>query len=216
MNKQNLSPERFIKNAVLQTVSLQGSDVQLYVPDLRMVQEVYQRGEIPFPFWSKVWPAAIALSEFVIRHPSFVQDKKVLELGGGLGLPSLAAASFAADVLCTDHAPEAVSMAMLTAQLHQLKNFHTALLDWNHLPEDLRADVVLLSDINYEPTAFAALMKMIDHFLGKGATLLLSTPQRLMAKEFVFPLLEHCIEQEEIHVGQPGNDTVVTVMVLQQ
>jgi hypothetical protein len=33
-----------------------------------------------------------------------------------------------------------------------------ALLDWNALPEDLAADVVLLSDINYEPEAFDALL----------------------------------------------------------
>lgn len=48
-----------------------------------------------FPYWSKCWPSAIALSNFIAKNQALIQDKQVLELATGLGLPSLVAARFA-------------------------------------------------------------------------------------------------------------------------
>jgi predicted nicotinamide N-methyase len=118
--------------------------------------------------------------------------------------------------LCTDGAPEAVQLAQLSGTKNNLQNFSTAVIDWNNLPRVLEADVVLLSDVNYDPVAFTALIKMINSFILKDVTVILSTPQRLVAKEFVLPLLQHAIQQEEITVRQQGKDTVTTVMVLRQ
>lgn len=214
MKEQHLSPNSLIEQAALQTFVLHDHKVQLYVPDAKAVQEAYRRNEISFPYWSKVWPAAIALTEFVLLHPAFIQNKRVVELGAGLGLPSLFAARFASSVLCTDHSPEAVQLAQLSAQHNNLSNIQTALLDWNHLPKDLEADVVLLSDINYEPDAFHALMKMVNHFMMKKTILLLSTPQRLMAKDFISPLQAFCTSRQEMDVRHEGKQVMISVMVL--
>jgi len=198
----------------LQKIEFHNGVVELFVPEATAVKEAYQKEKIAFPFWSQVWPAAKALTQFLLTNSFYTENKSVLEIGAGLGLPSLVAARNATAVLCTDSSTEAVQVVAQSATYCALTNFTTAVLDWHHLPQDLVADVLLLSDINYEPDAFPALRKMLDHFLEKGTTVLLSTPQRLMAKAFVLALLPHCIKQEELLVKDGNENVIVTVMVL--
>lgn len=51
------------------------------------------------------WGAAVALAHLLARVPSLVHNKKVIELGGGTGLPSLVAAVPALNVIMTDRYP---------------------------------------------------------------------------------------------------------------
>jgi len=198
----------------LQKITLQNHCVGLFVPDADAVKELYQKGENAFPFWSQLWPAALALSEFLVLHSHYIKNKNVLELGAGLGLPSIIAAPYAASVLCTDLIPEAVNIAKRSAGYNHLRNFKTAVISWQHLPVDLKADVLLLSDVNYEPSAFDALMEMLGKFLQKETTVILGTPQRLMAKGFIAHLLHHCIEQTEMAITYSGETVPISVFVL--
>lgn len=199
----------------LQTIPLHPQPVTLYVPDANAVRTAYAKGEIPFPYWSQVWPAARALAQFIFSNPAFITSKHVLELGAGLGLPSLVAARFAASVHCTDVAPEAVEIVQASAGYSGLKNVYATVLDWHQLPPGLEAGVLLLSDINYEPAAFEQLRNVVTLFLEKNTRILVSTPQRLMAKEFIMPLLSHCSLQEEVIVDHDGRQVAITVMVLE-
>jgi predicted nicotinamide N-methyase len=200
----------------LQTINLAGTPVEIYVPELNAVKAVYEEGTIHFPYWSQVWPSAKALAQFLLSNPSYVNEKSVLELGAGLGLPSLVAARYAARVLCTDYVPEAVVAARQSAAHWQLKNFSAEVLNWQQLPAGLDAEVLLLSDINYEAVAFDTLQKVIGTFLQKGTTVVLSTPQRLVAKAFIAPLLANCIRQEEVAVRQREEEVPITILVLQK
>jgi predicted nicotinamide N-methyase len=186
----------------------------LFVPEPDAVEAAYRQAKIGSPYWSQVWPAAIALSEFIMAHPVYVKQKRVLELGAGLGLPSFIASEHAASVLCTDVAREAIDTVQRTAAYHSLINFETGVFDWLHLPEGLDVDVLLLSDINYDLPALGAVRKMINAFLASNTTILLSTPQRLMGREFISGLLPYCVHQEERIVPHAGTDVSITVMVL--
>lgn len=199
----------------LQTVSVQQEQLQLYVPEEEAVRNAYKKGDIPFPYWSQIWPAAKALAGFLLQHPHCTEKKKVVELGAGLGLPSLVAARNATHVLCTDMVPEAVATVQQSAAHLNLQNVAVEVLDWRHLPKDLKTDVLLLSDINYEPAAFALLQDVITLFLQKRATIILSTPQRLMAKDFIAPLLVDCTQQEEIKVLHNGENIAIAVVMLE-
>jgi predicted nicotinamide N-methyase len=195
---------------------LQGQVVEIFVPDAGVVQESYKDGKISFPYWSKVWPAALALAEFLILYPEWTKERKVLELGAGLGLPSIVAAANAFSVLCTDKEPEAIEMAQRSAEYKRLNNFQTAVMDWNTVAADGKADVILLSDVNYEPSSFAGLQNLVEQFLQQGYTLLLSTPQRLVAKAFIEPLVAVSVFQKEIEVISEGSKWINTVLVLQK
>eukprot|EP00397_Hematodinium_sp_SG-2012_P063400 GEMP01087488.1.p2 GENE.GEMP01087488.1~~GEMP01087488.1.p2 ORF type:complete len:105 (+),score=14.75 GEMP01087488.1:333-647(+) len=50
-----------------------------------------------------IWPSAQLLAEWIIDHPEKVRGKRVVELGCGAGLPSMAAAKVGAkEVIATD------------------------------------------------------------------------------------------------------------------
>lgn len=200
--------------STIQSFTFNTTTVQLVIPNAAAVQQWYeeQSSETAFPFWAKVWPAAVALANFLAQNQHFILHKNVLEIAAGLGLPSVYAAGFAHTVCCSDYVHEPLDFVLKSAQLNQLNNLTCEVLNWNNLPDDIEADVVLLSDINYEPSAFKILFSMLQRFLQEQTTVILSTPQRLMAKPFIEQLLPYCVYTEE----QQIDDTAISVYVLKQ
>lgn len=190
--------------------------VQLFVPDQSFIISQYQDGSLTSPYWSQVWPASIALSEFISNHSHLVLEKEVLELGAGLGLPSMMAAHYARSVICSDYESKAVELIKQSAQLNGLSNLKALCLDWNNLSPELKPDVLLLSDINYDQAAFEKLTSVLERFLEQETTIILSTPQRLMAKIFIAPLLTDCIQQETISTMQDSTTVSITLLVLKR
>jgi predicted nicotinamide N-methyase len=192
-------------------------NVQLLVPNPQHVQLRFQQllkdnPALPSPYWSQVWPAAISLSQFIVDNSHYVLGKKVLELAGGLGMPSMVAARYADWVCCSDYVQEAVDSAAKSAHMNGLKNMDNRLIDWNHIqPDDWDIDVLLLSDINYEPTVFETLFSLLEQFLKKGTTVMLSTPQRMMAKPFIERLLPWMIFQKEITVLENVHTSILVL-----
>ena len=194
----------------LQTFTIDGRSVSIFIPDEKEVKQLYKEGKIAFPYWSQVWPSAIALSQFISKHPDLVINKKIIELAAGLGLPSMIASFHALKVICSDQDEHAVAIMEKTIQQLGLKNCSTEILDWNDLPENLEADVVLLSDINYNPDSFPALKKLVHTLIQKNITIILATPQRLMAKEFVEEIIPFAKTKEDIVI----NDKRISVFVI--
>ncbi|HEX2608276.1 MAG TPA: hypothetical protein VHK91_12895 [Flavisolibacter sp.] len=188
--------------------------IELFVPDPLEVEKNFRAGMTVAPYWAKVWPSAIALSQFLLDHPELTRGKKVVELAAGLGLPSVIASRTCRSVLCTDHIPEAVAVAKANAVLHDASVMQCAVLDWHQLPETLSAEVLLLSDINYDPEQFPVLEKVLHRFLDMGTHILLSTPQRLAARSFIAPLLAYLQSGEERVVEEQGLPVSISVLVL--
>jgi predicted nicotinamide N-methyase len=193
--------------------------IDLCIPDPGYVQRLYRgqkdsQPQTPFPYWTQVWPAALAMAEFLSAEPIYVKDKSVVELAGGLGLPSLLAAQWAHSVVCSDYLPEAVAVMKQSVAKNGLPNVSCRILDWNHLPNDLTAEVLLLSDINYDPSQFDMLFKVLTDFINKGTRILLSTPQRLMAKPFLERLLPLVGLKKEMVIDYHQQKVLVTILVL--
>jgi predicted nicotinamide N-methyase len=200
----------------LQHLQRPGYTIELFVPDAQEVQNNYFQQkqvqvDVPFPHWTKLWPAGLAMADFIHQHPELVQDKKVLELAAGLGLPAFVAARYAKTVCCSDYLQEAVDTMARSAEHLQLTNVTCQVLDWNHLPEVLSPDVLLLSDINYDPDQFDQLYQVLHRFLQQGTTMLLTTPQRLMAKPFIEKMLPFCQQQNEMTVLYQEQHTPISV-----
>lgn len=200
----------------LQNFSFGEIKVQLFVPDISFVKQRYEVEKAKgatngFPYWAKVWPAAIAMSSFLTEHSSFIQHKKVLELAAGLGLPSIVAASMAKEVCCSDYLQDAIDVIEQSVAVNNIHNVQCRLLNWHHLPNDLTADVLLLSDVNYEQEEFDVLYNVLQLFIKKGTTIILTTPQRLIAKSFISRLLNWVVYQQEMKVD---DSTYISALVL--
>lgn len=191
--------------------------VNLLVPDEEEVCLMYNRApSTEFPYWARLWPSAYALARFIVENNEYVAGKRVLELAAGVGLPSLVAALSAAEVCCSDYLPEAIELIQQSVELNRFANMHCELLNWHHLPETIQADVLLLSDINYDPAEFEVLYAVLTTFLDKGTTIILTTPQRLMARAFIERLLPRCTRNEELLIQQDTGTAVrISCLVLQ-
>jgi 2-polyprenyl-3-methyl-5-hydroxy-6-metoxy-1,4-benzoquinol methylase len=147
-------------------------------------------------------------------HPGLVTGKKVAELAAGVGFPSLIAATYAQSVWCSDISAEAMEVAVQNASLYQLNNIQFEACNWNSIPASFDAEVVLLSDINYNPKAFGELEKVLTRLIQRGCTLLLATPQRLMAKPFLERLSGFIASSHEERVEANGQITFISIFIL--
>ena len=198
----------------LNVFSFENKEFKLWTPVSDSLQKAWENHQfIEFPYWGKCWPAAIALSAFIAKTPSLIQDKIVLELAAGLGLPSLVAAVHAKRVMTSDYLPDPLTYVNKSIAENNITNIETAIINWKDIPENLYADVLLLSDVNYNPDAFDELDKLLAHFLNLGTIIILSTPQRIMAKPFIDKWLPFQVMQEECIVEE---DVRVTVFILKK
>jgi predicted nicotinamide N-methyase len=184
------------------------------MPDAKSIRKDYEttnNNNTPFPFWAKVWPASIGLCNFLSENIEYIADKKVVEVAAGLGLPSLYAAHVASQVICSDYLQQPLDFVNTSIKLNPLKNISTTIIDWNFLPDDFNADVLLLSDINYDPIVFDVLYLMLDKLIQNNTTIILATPQRLIAKSFIEKLEHWCI----VKTTQLVNDSWISVFVLE-
>ena len=67
------------------------------------------------PFWSELWPSAIAMCTHLAKHPDLVRGKTVIEVGAGLGLVSILSVLLGArQVIMLDNEPAALQCALLS------------------------------------------------------------------------------------------------------
>ena len=112
-----------------------------------------------------------------------VAGARIVELGCGLALPSLAAALGGAHILATDWSPDAVKLAQENARRNALE-LETALVRWSE-PETLvdRSpwDLVLAADVLYERRNVDELLALLPKL---GKEVLIADPGRPHAKIF--------------------------------
>ena len=135
------------------------------------------------PYWAELWPSGLALA----RHVGGLDlaGKHVLELGCGLGLPSLAAALGGARVLATDWAPEAVELVAQNAAANGL-DVRATVLSWDS-PQAARAglfDLVLAADVLYEERNASPLIRLLEETVAPHGGALLADPGRRHAAAF--------------------------------
>jgi len=109
--------------------------------------------------------------------PAALDGLRVVELGCGLALPSLAAARSGATVLATDVEPEALELVARNAGLNGL-SVETLRLDWSEpavLLSRAPFDLVLASDVLYERHSVAPLLALLPRLAPEA---LLADPGR--------------------------------------
>src|SRR5438445_13428675 len=105
---------------VEETIELAGRPLTLLRPasaDQLIDEEAFDEDEF-LPYWAELWPSGVALARAVAALD--LRGSRVLELGAGLGLPSLPAALGGADLLATDWADDAVELLRLNADRNRV------------------------------------------------------------------------------------------------
>jgi ETFB lysine methyltransferase len=139
------------------------------------------------PYWADCWPSARVLAEWIVGLSG--EGRRLLELGCGIGLVSLAAAQAGFDVLATDYYADALAFTAANADRHALSRIDTRLVDWRKPPDDLGTfDVVVASDVLYEEPQAALIANVLSRALAADGIGWLSDPGRRDSQA----LVDHC------------------------
>jgi predicted nicotinamide N-methyase len=172
---------------VTQEVELPGGPLRVLQP--RESAELPDDGPVEWaplvPYWSVLWRSGVALARHLDGEA--LAGLRVVELGCGLGVPSIAAARAGATVLATDADPEGIELMARNAELNGLE-IDAAVVDWTSAAatDELASrgpfDLVLAADVLYERPTVARMLSLLPRLAPAGW---LADPSRPTAAVFV-------------------------------
>ena len=137
------------------------------------------------PYWADLWPSASVLARVVARRS--LRGARVLELGCGLGVVSIAAARAGGRVLATDWSRDALAFTARNAERNDAR-VETLRCDWAR-PHAVLArapwDLVLASDVLYERRNVDLLLGLLPRLAGSRGEVWIADPGRPPAELFL-------------------------------
>jgi predicted nicotinamide N-methyase len=181
---------------VEETVSVAGRELRIVRPRdaVELLDEEAFEHEEFLPYWAELWPSALRLAAVVAeRH---LHGARIVELGCGLAVPSLAAALGGAEVLATDWSEDALAFAARNARMNGAA-IETLLCSWTapeRLVERGPFDLVLASDVLYERRNVEPLLDLLPRLADEA---LVADPGRPALPDF----LDRASERWRIDTG---------------
>jgi predicted nicotinamide N-methyase len=136
------------------------------------------------PYYAILWPAARGLAEYLWQERSTINGAHVIELGCGLGLPSILAAKLGAIVHATDFHPDTGEWLRHNAKENRVDLSYQQ-LDWTCFLSGSKKDAALAcapfvigSDLLYESRHIPALVCTIDALCTQDGQAIISDPGR--------------------------------------
>ena len=164
---------------IAETVAV-GDDVVLSLlrpddPEALIDERSFAERDEFLPYWAELWPAGLALARAL---PVDLRGRRVVELGCGLGVPSLVAGARGAAVTAVDWAAEAVALLRENAARNGLEL--TAVGDdWRTYDGDF--ELALAADVLYEARNVDAILGALERLAPEA---LVAEPGRPHAAEF--------------------------------
>jgi predicted nicotinamide N-methyase len=169
---------------VRQTIELPSGALRVLQP--QVAAELPDSGPVEWaplaPYWAVLWRSGVALARELDGMP--LRGRRVVELGCGLALPSMAAARAGATVLATDADSEALELVERNARVNGVR-VETATAGWTNPGELLRRapfDIVLAADVLYERASVAQLLSLLPRLAPEAW---LADPGRPAAEPFL-------------------------------
>lgn len=160
-----------------------GRELELIAPrnaDDLLSEEDFARDD-RLPYWADLWPSSYALSDRVASEKGGAGSRRtrLLELGCGLGLVTIAALSAGFDALATDYYADALLFTRANAWRVLGKDPAVRLVDWRDLPSDLGVfDRVVAADVVYETRYAAMVAEVLARTLAPEGEALIADPGR--------------------------------------
>jgi predicted nicotinamide N-methyase len=133
------------------------------------------------PYWAFAWPGGQALARHLLDNRSLLTGRRIVDIGSGSGIGAIAAAmAGAAHVLAIDIDPVAEAAISLNAAVNSCVG-RIATTTRDILGEMPDADLVLISDLVYEPELALRVGAFVERVAGDGGEVLLG--DRLRARQ---------------------------------
>lgn len=145
-------------------------------------EEAFEKDE-RMPYWADLWPSAKALARWILRQTSV--EGRWLELGCGVGLPSVAIKSRGGLIVASDHNDDALRFARANAIRNNAGDMQTVLLDWRDRDPTIgKFDVVIAADVLYEQRNALALRELLPRIVARDGRFILADPGRRFLQQF--------------------------------
>lgn len=196
-------PEELQRRFTLATqdVALPGLPVTLLKPrnsDDLISEADYVRDE-RLPYWADLWPSSETLAAFILQQrvrlamvPAISDAAAAgvaptaIELGCGLGLPTIAALKVGFDALATDYYDDALPFAAYNAEHNIGRRPATRMVDWTKMPDDLgKFALVMAADVLYEMRYAPIVADVVAKVLAPGGVFLLADQGRIALSSFL-------------------------------
>jgi 2-polyprenyl-3-methyl-5-hydroxy-6-metoxy-1,4-benzoquinol methylase len=139
-----------------------------------------------FPLWSKIWEASLVLADHLAQTPPD-PEKRFLEIGCGLGLAGIVAASFGHRVTATEYNTHALDFVRANARANlpsSAGNLEILALDWNKPRLEGSFDCILGSEVIYHKKDFEPILKLLRTYLRPEGHIILAAAIRKTSVEF--------------------------------
>ena len=137
------------------------------------------------PYWADLWPSSLMLARAMVNETG--KGTRLIELGCGSGLVSVAAAIAGYDVLATDYYDDALLFTRANAERNLAgTTVRTREVDWRQMPADLgKFPRVIAADVLYEPTYGDLVANAIAATLAETGHATVADPGRLSRDNFI-------------------------------
>jgi ETFB lysine methyltransferase len=163
------------------------------------------------PYWADLWPSSRVLATALLAEDG--AGRRLLEMGCGLGLDTVAAMCAGFDVTSTDYYEQAIHMTRANAARNLGREPAVRMVNWRQWPEDLgQFDVVIAADVLYEKEYAILVAECLARALAPHGEAIIADPGRLALPDFraQLPLVGLTLAQT---TTVPYEDTVVKQQV---
>ncbi len=154
------------------------AEILLPAPAEELIDEDEFDADERLPYWAELWPAARSLTAVLVDEPRL--PNRVIELGCGVGLPSLALCWRGVRVVASDYYEDALRYVAENARHNGIDPPERLNLDWRSVPAGLpRFPLAVAADVLYEERNSSAFAAAIHSLVEPGGSVLLADPDRV-------------------------------------
>jgi len=164
-----------------------------------------------FPLWSKIWEASLVLADHLAGMPPDA-GRRLLEIGGGVGLVSVVGACFGHDMTMTEINPHALAFARANAYANGCVDLKIVALDWNKPSLHGAFDMIVGSEVVYHERDFEPLLKFFKSYLRPGGEIYLSQGIRKTSMAFLAQMEGHFLLKAQRKVLRSKGKEVTVIL----
>ena len=176
-----------MKNIKYKYQTIEFEDEDIHLKTLKDTQQFYDKDNqakklgilsATWPIFGVVWPSAEVLANYIQNYD--FKDKRILEVGCGIGLSSLLLNKLNANITATDYHPEAEKFLDANTDLNEDEEIPFIRASWeDEFQKELgKFDLIIGSDLLYERDHIELLSSFINAHANSKCTVILANPNR--------------------------------------
>lgn len=179
-------PAAFIRSQTVLVAPPLVPEIKLHLateitPIWEATEETLAKGNIPPPYWAFAWPGGQALTRYLLDHPDWVRQRRVLDFAAGSGLTAIGVAKAGAlSVAAAEIDAYAAAAIALNAAVNAvtIQVISDDVIGQGIERDAGRWDVVLAGDVCYEKPMADRVIAWFRQLAARGVTILMGDPGR--------------------------------------